>query len=149
MTQALIRLDEGYKTYIAAGDHTLIVDEPLNDGGTDAGPSAKEMLVGSLGACVAVTVKMYAQRKGWNLEGIEIAVSLEKFKAADYPAYDGTEEFVNEFRLQIAFKGALTDEQRVRLLEIAGKCPVHRILIQPNFIIDELVPSEDSLVEEA
>lgn len=149
MTQALIRLDEGFKTYITAGNHTLIVDEPLSDGGTDAGPSAKEMLVGSLGACVAVTVKMYAQRKGWNLDGIEVAVNMEKIKAADYPAYTGTEEFVNEFRLQISFKGALTDEQRTRLLEIAGKCPVHRILTQPNFIIDELVPSEDSLVEEA
>lgn len=148
MVQASIRLDEGFKTFIAAGSHTLIVDEPVNDGGTDAGPSAKEMLVGSLGACVAVTVKMYAQRKGWNLDGIEIAVNMEKIKAADYPAYSGSEEFVNEFRLKIAFKGDLTEQQRARLLEIAGKCPVHRILLQPNFIIDELIPSEDSLVEE-
>ena len=149
MTQALIRLDEGFKTHITVGNHLLIVDEPLNDGGTDAGPSAKEMLVGALGSCVAVTVKMYAKRKGWNLAGVEIAVSMEKIKAADYPAYAGTEEFVNEFRLRIAFKGSLTDEQRERLLVIAGKCPVHRILTQTNFIIDELVPSEDSLVEEA
>jgi putative redox protein len=149
MTQALIRLDEGFKTHITLGNHILIVDEPLSDGGSDAGPGAKEMLVGSLGACVAVTVKMYAQRKGWNLEGVEIAVSMDKIKAVDYPAYAGTEEFVNEFRLQIGFKGSLTNEQRMRLLEIAGKCPVHRILTQPNFIIDDLVPSEASLVEEA
>jgi putative redox protein len=92
---------------------------------------------------------MYAQRKGWNLECVEIAVSMDKIKAVDYPAYAGTEEFVNEFRLQIGFKGSLTNEQRMRLLEIAGKCPVHRILTQPNFIIDDLVPSEASLVEEA
>lgn len=149
MTQATVKLDEGFKTYITLGDHRVIADEPVSDGGSDAGPSAKELLVGALGSCVAVTVKMYAKRKGWNLEGVEIAVSMEKIKAAEYPAYVGTEEFVNEFRLRIVFKGSLTDEQRERLLEIAGKCPVHRILTQPNFVIDELVPSEASLIEEA
>jgi putative redox protein len=148
MTRATAKLDEGYKTHIMLGNHILIADEPVSDGGSDAGPPAKEMLVGALGACVAVTVKMYAQRKGWNLEGVEIDLSMEKIKASDYPAYKGGEEFVNQFRVRLVFKGPLTDKQRERLLEIAGKCPVHRILTQPNFIIDELVPSEDWVIEE-
>lgn len=148
MARATAKLDEGYKTHITLGNHILIADEPVSDGGSDAGPSAKEMLVGALGACVAVTVKMYAQRKGWSLDGVALDVSMEKIKASDYPVYKGTQEFVNEFRVRLMFKGALTDKQRERLREIAGKCPVHRILTQPNFIIDELVPSEDSVIEE-
>jgi putative redox protein len=149
MTQASAKLDEGLKTIIRLGDHTLIADEPIGDGGSGLGPTAKELLVGALGACVAITVKMYAKRKGFPLEGVEIDVSMEKIKAADYPAYTGTEEFVNEFRLWLMLKGPLTQEQRARLLEIAGKCPVHRILTQPNFLIDELVLPEDSIIEEA
>lgn len=148
MTRATAKLDEGYKTHITLGNHILIADEPISDGGSEAGPSAKEMLVAALGACVAVTVKMYAKRKGWSLDGVALDVSMEKIKSLDYPVYKGAEEFVNEFRVQIVFKGSLTQEQRERLLEIAGKCPVHRILTQPNFIIDELVASEDSVIEE-
>lgn len=149
MTQASVKQDEGFKTYITLGNHTLIADEPVGEGGTDEGPTAKEMFVGALGACVAITVKMYAKRKGFPLEGVEIDVSMEKIKSADYPAYTGTGEFVNEFRLWLMLKGPLTQEQRARLLEIAGKCPVHRILTQPNFLVDELVLPEDSIIEEA
>ena len=92
-----------------------------------------------MGACAAITARIYAQRKGWPLEGVDIDLSTERYKAADYPAYTGGEAFVHEFRQRIHFRGALTDEQKIRLLEIAGKCPVHRALTEPKVMIEELV----------
>jgi putative redox protein len=156
MTKATVRLTDGYQAVIRMRDHTLIADEPVSDGGTNAGPTSKELLLAALGACAAITVKMYAQRKGWALESVEIDLSTERFKTADYPAYttayatgntdaSGTDGFVHEFRQRIAFKGALTDEQKERLLMIAGKCPVHRALTEPNFMIEELV---DAIIAE-
>ena len=147
MAKATVRLGEGMKAVIQAREFTLIADEPEDDGGTNLGMTPKEMLLGALGACVAITVRMYAQRKRWALEGIEIDLSTERFKAPDYPAYTGEGDFVHEFRQQIVFKGDLTHEQRERLLEIAGKCPVHRALTEPNFMVEELV--DEILAEEA
>ena len=145
MANATVRLSEGMKAVIQAREFTLVADEPEDSGGTNLGMTPKEMLLGALGACVAITVRMYAERKRWALEGVEIDLSTERFKAPDYPAYTGESAFVHEFRQQIVFKGDLTHEQRERLLEIAGKCPVHRALTEPNFMIEELV---DELVAE-
>nr|AUN37627.1 hypothetical protein [uncultured bacterium] len=147
MTKAVARLDSGYKTVIHVGKHTLIADEPVSDGGTDQGPTAKEYLLAALGACATITMKMYAARKKWPLEGIEIDLSTERFKTGEYPAYSGEGDFVHEFRQQIVFKGDLTEEQKLRLIEIAGKCPVHRALTEPNFMIEELV--DQIIAEEA
>jgi putative redox protein len=146
MTKATVRLGEGYQAVIQVRDHTLIADEPVSDGGANAGPNAKEYLLAALGACAAITAKMYAERKKWPLEGVEIDLSTERYKTADYPAYQGGgEDFIHEFRQRIVFKGALTQEQKLRLLEIAGKCPVHRALTEPSFMIEELV---DSIIAE-
>ncbi len=145
MTKASVRLDTGYQVVIQVRDHTLIADEPVSDGGQNQGPTATELLLGALGACAAITTKMYAGRKQWPLEGVEIDLNTERFKAPDYPAYVGAESFVREFRQRIVFKGPLTHEQKERLLEIAGKCPVHRALTEPSFMIEELV---DSIIAE-
>ncbi len=147
MAKATVRLGEGMKAVIQARDFTLVADEPADGGGTNLGMTPKEILLGALGACVAITVRMYADRKRWALEGVEIDLSTERFKAPDYPAYNGESAFVHEFRQQIVFKGDLTHEQRERLLEIAGKCPVHRALTEPNFMIEELV--DELIAEEA
>ncbi len=120
------------------GSHRIIADQTVADGGTDEGPTPKQYLVAALGTCTAVTVKMYAQRKGWPLEEVDVQVSVESFKAADYPDYQGDADVVNEYRQVVTFKGDLTEEQRLRLLEIAGKCPVHRILMQPSFMIETM-----------
>jgi putative redox protein len=139
MATAKLSLDEGLRATVQLGKHTIIVDEPVSDGGTDLGPGASELILAALGACAAITAKMYAARKRWPLEGVEIDLNMDKLKAADYPAYAGTADFVNEFRQCITFKGPLTQEQRERLLQIAGKCPVHRLLTAPNFLFEELV----------
>lgn len=139
MPNVTVTLDHGFETRITTRGLTTISDEPIEDGGANKGMTPKELLLGALGACAAITVKMYAQRKGWALESVEVNVTTERFKAADYPGYVGTSPNVSEFRQLIQFKGDLTDEQRTRLLEIAGKCPVHRILTEDNFVFDELV----------
>ncbi len=142
MTQAQIRLREGTKVTIVTGNHTFITDEPVDSGGMDLGPTPMDLLRGALGACVAVTVRLYADRKKWPLEGVDVDVDMERFKAVDYAGYDGPHDFVHEFKLKIAFKGDLTEEQRARLLEIAGKCPVHRAIAQQVYVFDELVEAE-------
>jgi putative redox protein len=138
MTKATVRQGNSLKTTITSRHHTWVADEPMSAGGDDAGPMATEMLLGALGACVAMTVRFYAQRKGWPLEGVDIDLELERYKKSDYPAYTGESEFVNEFKQRLVFHGPLTEEQKKRLLEIAGKCPVHRLLTQPNFFDDRL-----------
>jgi uncharacterized OsmC-like protein len=148
MATAKLRLDEGLCTTVQLGKHTIIVDEPAIDGGTDQGPMASELVLAALGACAAITAKLYAARKGWPLEGVEIDLNMDKVKALDYPAYTGSAEFVNEFRQRITFKGPLTQEQRERLLVIAGKCPVHRLLNAPNFLFEELVLADEVEVGE-
>ena len=144
MATAKLRLDEGLRATVQLGKHTITVDEPVTDGGTDQGPGATDLVLAALGACAAITAKMYASRKGWPLEGVEIDLKMERLKALDYPAYAGTAEFVNEFVQCITFKGPLTQQQRERLLQIAGKCPVHRMLTAPNFLVEELVLEDEA-----
>lgn len=139
MNEAKVTLREGYKTTISSGGHSVITDEPLSAGGQDLGPTPLQLMLGSLGACIATTVKLYADRKGWPLDGADVDVTMERFKAAEYAAYEGPEDFIHEFKVRIDLRGDLTEEQRIRLLEIAGKCPVHRALTMPVIILDELV----------
>lgn len=143
MPTAIVHLDDTTtRTFITIGKHSLIADEPESNGGTDMGPTPTEILTSTLGACTAITLRLYARRKGWDLRGVDVEVTMEKFKASEYPAYQGTSEFVNEFRQTLTFHGDLTEEQRARLLEIAGKCPVHKILTQPNFMFETMAQLE-------
>jgi putative redox protein len=99
-------------------NHHLTVDEPAERGGDDEGPSPQELLAASLASCTAITMEMYAKRKGWDLGEIEVAV--------DYtPAERGCP---TRFSLELRLPAGCTDEQRERLQVIAAKCPVHRTL---------------------
>ena len=104
---------------ISVRHHRVLCDEAVAVGGEDRGPDPTEMLLGALGACVAMTLKMYAGRKGWDTGAIQI----------DLTGRDENGVFVVERR--VSYGGALTDEQRTRLGEIAGKCPVSRRLTGP------------------
>lgn len=141
MTKATLKLDTGFQAVVQMRGFTLVADEPEDEGGTNLGPTPKELLLAALGSCAAITARMYANRKGWKLEGVEIDLSTERHKAPDYPAFTGEGDFVHEFSQRIVFKGDLTHDQKIRLLEIAGKCPVHRALTEPSFMIEELVDS--------
>jgi len=134
-----VRCERNYRTEIQIRSHTLIADELIADGGDDEGPTPMEMMVSTLGACVAVTTRAYAQRKNWPLESISVDVEMKRIKREDYPAYTGDAPYVHEFRQQICFEGPLTDEQKTRLMGIAAKCPVHLTLESPVFFVEKLV----------
>jgi putative redox protein len=100
------------------GGHVLVADEPIAAGGTDTGPSPTRLLAASLASCTAITVEMYADRKGWDVGPIEVDVDV---------AYDDHDP--SSFSVALKLPPALSDEQRQRLLVIAAKCPVHKILV--------------------
>jgi putative redox protein len=133
MPASKARLTDGYQVQITSRHHTYFADEPISDGGTDTMVSPTEMLMGALGACIALTCKMYAQRKGWNVTAVEVDLDFTRFNSKDYPDYEGEAQFVHEIRESIRFEGDLDDEQRERLLDIASKCPVSRVIELPSF----------------
>lgn len=100
------------------GGHTLVVDEPAAVGGTDAGPRPTQLLAAGLAGCIAITVEMYAERKGWDVGPVEVEVDL---------TYDGP--VPSAYSVALALPPELSEEQRRRLLRIAARCPVHKALV--------------------
>jgi putative redox protein len=139
MSSISVRSEQGYRTAINIRHHTVIADEPEDSGGTDSGPTPMEIMLGTVGACVVVTTEAYARRKGWPLEGVSVDLEMERIPRENYPAYTGDAAFIHEICEHIHFEGPLTEEQLARLKEIAGKCPVHRVLENPVFFVSELV----------
>jgi putative redox protein len=138
INKATVTLDQGVKANVSIRDFEFISDEPFDEGGTDMGPMPPELLLASVGTCGVITAKLYAQRKGWNVAHMTVDLEMEKVDAASYPAYSGDAAFVHVIRKQFHIEGDLTDEQRTRLIEIAGKCPVVRILQNPVFFEDSV-----------
>jgi putative redox protein len=101
------------------GGHTIVVDEPVAAGGTDTGPSPTRLVAAGLASCVAVTMEMYAARKGWDVGPVEVEVDVE---------YEG--HAPRAFTVTPKLPADLDEEQRRRLLEIARRCPVHRVLAE-------------------
>lgn len=122
-----------YGQIVAAGHHLTGADEPERVGGHDTGMSPYEYLLAALGACTSMTLRMYAERHKWPVE--HIAVSLRHVQE---PGPDGP---IDRFERRIALRGALTEEQRQRLLAIAEKCPVSRTLRRASGVVSELVPA--------
>lgn len=115
-----------YTTLVKSDDHEIITDEPLEDGGHNAGFDPYELVLAALATCTTATMKMYADRKRWKLEKIDIQLSMR------------TENGIQHIQRDIQVIGDLTDEQKARLLMIAEKCPVHKILTNPNQITTSL-----------
>ena len=110
-------------------DHKFITDEPVDAGGDDAGPDPYTLLLAALGSCISMTTTLYARRKGWPLERVNVRLRQQRIHAADcQQCQHTTEGFVHRIERAVSFEGDLTDEQRARLREIAHKCPVHRTL---------------------
>lgn len=118
----------GYKTEVRAGKHGYVADEPLGVGGTNLGPSPYDYLMAALGSCTSITLRMYADRKKWPLEGITVRLKHEKIHAKDCDACETEKGKIDFIEREIELEGDLDDEQRLRLLEIADRCPVHRTL---------------------
>jgi putative redox protein len=113
---------------ITAGAHRLLADEPVNAGGGDSGPNPYDFLLAALGACTAMTLRLYAERKALPLDRVTVKLSHAKIYAADCEACETKEGKIDRIERGITIEGALDAEQRARLLEIADKCPVHRTL---------------------
>ena len=112
-----------------AAQHTFITDEPVSAGGTDAGPDPYTLLLGALGSCISMTVTLYARRKQWPLERVTVRLRQQRIHAQDcVECQTQTDTYVHRIERAISFDGALSDEQRARLREIAHKCPVHQTL---------------------
>ncbi|WP_442591603.1 OsmC family protein [Pedobacter sp. AW31-3R] len=121
---AITELDQShYRTKVYAGGHFIYADEPEDIGGTDEGMTPAALLLASLGSCTAITLRMYADRKGIALEAVKIHLAIENKE----------EELSKDTRIsmKMEFEGDLSTAQRQRLLEIADKCPIHKILTNP------------------
>ena len=128
-----------YAQNIIVGHHLLHADEPLQANGRDAGPDPYELLLAALGACISITLRMYADRKQWPLEDVGVRLSYGRVYAEDCEGCDGELKLVDAIQVQLAVTGNLSEIQRQRLLEIAQRCPVHRTLAAPIKIVTTLV----------
>jgi uncharacterized OsmC-like protein len=120
----------GFRTEIVSGPHGLVVDEPASVGGGEEGPSPYDLLLASIGACTAMTMRMYAARKGWPLEEAVVSIRTRRSHAADCAECAEGEKPLPRLRLErrVELRGALTDEQRARILAIGDRCPVKQAL---------------------
>lgn len=118
----------GFRTELRARAHTLVADEPTNVGGTDTGPTPYELLLGALSSCTAMTLRMYASRKKWPLEGVTVQLRSARSHEADCERCDVEPVGIGRVERRVELDGPLTDEQRRRLLEIADRCPVKQTL---------------------
>lgn len=108
-----------YTVTLLGGEHQWLADEPADLGGANAGPTPGQLLLSSLGACTAITLKMYANRKEWSLEKVDIELILNP---------DGKPTSGTDIQRRLTLHGALDDDQKERLLQIANACPIHKLL---------------------
>jgi uncharacterized OsmC-like protein len=113
---------------IEIGSHHLTADEPVSFGGSDTGSSPYDLILAALGACTSMTIGLYARKRKWPLENITVSLRHSKIHAADCEECETKEGRIDRIELDIHLDGALTDEQRAKLMEIAEKCPVHQTL---------------------
>lgn len=123
-------LGDSYRTRIRTRTHELSADEPTDVGGTDTAPTPVELLLGALASCTAITLRMYAQRKAWPLEGVHVQVHY-----SSKPSPTAIKH--------ITMHGELDDAQKARLLEIAERCPV-ALLLKPTVSMESRLGTEES-----
>lgn len=131
-----VRTHGNYHASITARHHTWHADAPIPDGGTDTAATPEELLLGAVGSCVAMTAKMYADRKGWPLKDVVVTLDMERVSQEGAP-------FAHEIREQIQLIGDdLTAEQRTRIVEIMRRCPVRRAITNPLTFIEEVLAED-------
>jgi putative redox protein len=129
-----------FQQSVAIGPHRFLADEPIAAGGRDSGPSPYDLLIAGLGACTAMTIRLYADLKALPLTGVSVRLTHAKIHAADCETCETKEGKLDRIERSITLEGPLDDAQRARLLEIADKCPVHRTLTSEIEIRTALAP---------
>jgi putative redox protein len=127
VTEVVVASDSGLAQEIVSGKHRWRADEPPPFG-TDTGPSPYELLLASLGACTSMTLRLYAQRKGWNLERVTVRLQHSRIHAQDCIDCETKEGYLDRIDRRIEVSGDLDEAQKRRLMEIAEHCPVHKTL---------------------
>jgi putative redox protein len=141
--QTVVRTGQArYYTEILAHGHGLVADEPVTAGGTDMGPSPYGLLTAALGACTSITLRMYADRKGWPLEAVTVRLNHEKIHAEDCENCETERGKIDRIEREVELIGPLNDKQRARLKEVADRCPVHRTLHSEIVVETTLKPKE-------
>ena len=118
----------GFVQEITTGAHHFLADEPVSVGGTETAPTPYDYVLAGLGACTSMTVGLYARRKKWLLEEVTVELRHSRIHAQDCQDCETKEGMLDRIEIAVGLTGDLTAEQRAKLLEIAGKCPVHRTL---------------------
>jgi len=137
---AVVRVvsEDGLRQGITAGRHRLIADEPVESGGADAGLDPYALLLAALGACTSMTLRLYAQRKGWPLEEVTVELEYAHVHAKDCAECEGAGGFIERIRRRIRLRGPLDPAQVARLAEIARRCPVHKTLVAGLRVADDV-----------
>ena len=138
MAHVTVRSRAGLRQEILAGGHTLVADEPVVAGGTDAGPDPYGLLMAALGACTSMTLRLYADRKKWPLEGVTVDLEFERSYAEDCAGCDDPGKKIERIRRHIKLEGPLDSAQVARLAEIARRCPVHKTLTAGLVVADDV-----------
>jgi putative redox protein len=120
--------ESGYANRVAVRGHQWMADEPEALGGTDTGPTPYEFLLAGLGGCKSITMRMYAERKGWPLERIRVGLKHQKIRAKDCLECETETGKIDRIEAEIDLQGPLSDSQIERLRRVADRCPVHRTL---------------------
>jgi uncharacterized OsmC-like protein len=139
MSEVVVSSESGLTQEITSDPYRMQADEPVALGGGGLGPSPYELLLASLGACTSMTLRLYANRKGWNLERITVRLRHFRVHAKDCIDCENKRPFVDRIEREITVSGNLTDEQKARLQVIAESCPVHRTLTSVTDIRTSLV----------
>jgi len=128
--------DYAHAQLITADGHATVADEPRDEGGDGLGPDPYELLLSALGACTAMTIQMYARRKGYPLHEVAVEVEHERNYTHDRDTSDDEEPWAERMHRRIVLRGDLTPEQRDDLLRVARRCPVHRTLAAAPKVLD-------------
>lgn len=119
----------GYKTELSSRGHVILSDEPLESNGTDTGMNPYELLLSSIGACKAITMRMYAERKGWKIDDISMELIHDKIPAEECDDCETKTGKIDKIEIRVNIKGDLTEEQKARILEIGERCPVQKTIL--------------------
>ncbi len=133
------QLESGTRTTISARQFSWLADEPLEAGGTDEGPTPYEILLGALAACITTTLRLYSDHKGIPLRGVDVSLEFDRVHAEDCLECDNPNGgLIDRIKTKVTLRGTFDDAQRIRLAQVAERCPVHKTLVRGIQIFDSV-----------